>query len=192
MVESSPCVSDGVVYIGSRDDYLYAINCSDGTLKWRYKTDFWIYLSSPCVSDGVVYVGSCDHYLNAINCSTGTLKWKYKTGSWVYSSPCIAVGIVYVGSDDYYLYAIETYINTGYSSNKSTSYIPSKSFSISPNPFSSRLSLSLPSSGAIYSLTGQLIMKLDKGKHSLDTSSWKQGVYIIKTGKECKRVVKVR
>ncbi|MBN1232135.1 MAG: T9SS type A sorting domain-containing protein, partial [Candidatus Coatesbacteria bacterium] len=61
----------------------------------------------------------------------------------------------------------------------------------SPNPFSSRLSLSLPSSGAVYSLTGQLIMKMNKGKHSIDTSKWREGVYIVKAGKECKRVVKV-
>ncbi|MBN1233773.1 MAG: T9SS type A sorting domain-containing protein, partial [Candidatus Coatesbacteria bacterium] len=75
--------------------------------------------------------------------------------------------------------------------NKKTSSLPSPSLSISPNPFSSRLSVTLPSSGAIYSLTGQLIMKLDKGKHTIDTSSWREGVYIVKSGKETKRIVKI-
>ncbi|MBN1232913.1 MAG: PQQ-binding-like beta-propeller repeat protein, partial [Candidatus Coatesbacteria bacterium] len=84
-VFSSPCVSDGIVYVGSEDNYLYAINCSDEHLKWRYQTGDYV-RSSPCVSDGVVYVGSHDNYLYAINCSDGTLKWKYKTDSYVFSS----------------------------------------------------------------------------------------------------------
>ncbi|MBN1232295.1 MAG: PQQ-binding-like beta-propeller repeat protein [Candidatus Coatesbacteria bacterium] len=122
----------------------------------------------------------------------GDLIWKYKTSNGVKSSPCVSDGVVFVGSYDYYLYAIETYGYKGFNDNKSASYIPSKTFSVSPNPFSNRLSLSLPSSGVVYSLTGQLIMKLDKGKHSIGTSKWKQGVYIVKSGKECKRIVKVR
>ncbi|MBN1232380.1 MAG: PQQ-like beta-propeller repeat protein, partial [Candidatus Coatesbacteria bacterium] len=77
LVSSSPCVSDGVVYVGSHDTYLYAINSSDGILKWRYKTGGGH--SSSCVSDGVVYIGSEDYYLYAINCSDGTLKWRFQT-----------------------------------------------------------------------------------------------------------------
>ncbi|MBN1233906.1 MAG: PQQ-binding-like beta-propeller repeat protein, partial [Candidatus Coatesbacteria bacterium] len=127
----------------------------------------------------------------ALNFSDGTLKWRYKTGFLVHSSPCISDGVVYVGSNDYYIYAIETY-KSGFKDNKSASYIPAKSFSISPNPFTDRLSISLPSSAYIYSLTGQLIMKLEKGKHSIDTSKWREGVYIVKSSMETKKVVKVR
>ncbi|MBN1234035.1 MAG: T9SS type A sorting domain-containing protein [Candidatus Coatesbacteria bacterium] len=92
---------------------------------------------------------------------------------------------------DIYLVKTDKDGETGFSSYVSTKSLPSPSFSISPNPFSSRLSLSLSSSGAIYSLAGQLIMKLDKGKHSLDTSKWREGVYIVKAGKESRRIVKV-
>ncbi|MBN1234113.1 MAG: hypothetical protein JXA60_12220 [Candidatus Coatesbacteria bacterium] len=86
-------------------------------------------------------------------------------------------------------WALDNY--TSFNDNKSASHIPTKSFTASPNPFSSRLSVSLPSSGAVYSITGRLIMKLPKGNHSLDTSKWREGVYIVKAGKECKKVVKV-
>ena len=51
--------------MGSYDDYLYAIN-PDGSLKWNYKTDHWIYSSSAIGSDGTIYVGSVDSYLYAI------------------------------------------------------------------------------------------------------------------------------
>ncbi|MBN1232302.1 MAG: T9SS type A sorting domain-containing protein [Candidatus Coatesbacteria bacterium] len=84
-----------------------------------------------------------------------------------------------------------TYNWTGFNNDTSSYSLPAKSFAASPNPFSTRLSVSMPSSGAIYSLTGQLIMNLSKGKHTLDTSKWKQGVYILKAGKECKKVVKI-
>jgi uncharacterized repeat protein (TIGR02543 family) len=102
---SSPAIaSDGTIYIGSNDDYLYAIN-PDGTLKWRYQKGYSV--SSPAISsDETIYVGSYDGYLYAIN-PNGTLKWRYKTGLQVFASPAIASdGTIYVGSLDYYLYAI--------------------------------------------------------------------------------------
>ena len=75
---------DGVVYIGSWDTYVYAVN-SDGTLKWKYQTDGAIApLASPTLSiDGkTLYVGSGDPNkdeggtLYALNCSNGTLIWQ--------------------------------------------------------------------------------------------------------------------
>ena len=105
---SSPAIgSDGTVYVGSADDYLYAIN-NNGTLKWRYKTNGPIESSPAIGSDGTVYVGSDDDYLYAIN-SNGTLKWSYNTNSLIESSPAIGSdGTVYVGSDNDYLYAINS------------------------------------------------------------------------------------
>lgn len=107
-VRSSPAVgSDGTVYVGSEDYYLYAVN-SDGTLKWRYETGDYVYSSPAVGSDGTVYVGSDDYYLYAVN-SDGSLKWRYPTGDYVYASPAIGSdGTVYAGSYDGYLYAINS------------------------------------------------------------------------------------
>ena len=105
---SSPAIgSDGIIYFGSKDDYLYAIN-PNGTLKWRYLTGGDIYSSPAIGSDGTVYVGSNDNYFYALY-PDGTLKWRYETGSNVNSSPAIGPdGTIYVGSDDDYLYAIHS------------------------------------------------------------------------------------
>jgi len=105
-VRSSPAVSsDGTIYVGSYDDYLYAIN-SDGSLKWRYKTGHDIDSSPAIDADGTVYVGSWDNYLYALN-PDGSLKWRYETGNVVYSTPTISADrTVYVGSWDYNLYAL--------------------------------------------------------------------------------------
>ncbi|WP_051962925.1 PQQ-binding-like beta-propeller repeat protein [Mesoaciditoga lauensis] len=104
-IYSSPAIgSDGTIYVGSEDKYLYAIN-PDGTLKWKYGTWGRIYSSPAIGSDGTIYVGSEDKYLYAIN-PDGTLKWKYLTVGKINSSPAIGSdGTIYVGSGRY-LYAL--------------------------------------------------------------------------------------
>jgi len=65
-IHSSPAIaSDGTIYVGSDDGYLYAIN-PDGTFKWKFETSSWIDSSSAIASDGTIYVGSDDEYLYAI------------------------------------------------------------------------------------------------------------------------------
>ena len=59
---SSPAASDDIVYFGSDDSYLYALNAPTGELKWKLKTGDVVY-SSPAIADGAVYVGSHDSYL---------------------------------------------------------------------------------------------------------------------------------
>ncbi|MBN1233055.1 MAG: PQQ-binding-like beta-propeller repeat protein [Candidatus Coatesbacteria bacterium] len=187
---SNPVVSDGLVIFGCDDNIVHALDEKTGVQKWFYNTGSDIH-SDPFVKDKVVYINSLNQYLYALDIKDGSLKWQYRVGIINESSPYVSNSIVYIGCSDDYLYAIETYGYTGFTDYKSATKLPEKDFSASPNPFSSRLSLSLPSSASIYSLTGQLIIKLDKGKHSLDTSKWREGVYIVKNGDETKRIVKV-
>ena len=70
VVDSSPAIgSDGTIYVGSRDNYLYAIN-PNGTLKWKYRTGDWVWSSPAIGSDGTIYVGSYDNYLYALEKDT--------------------------------------------------------------------------------------------------------------------------
>src|SRR5919199_368542 len=102
---SSPTVADGVLYVGSDDSYLYALNVQTGELKWKFKTGDVVY-SSPSVVAGVVYFGSHDGNLYAVDAKRGIEKWRFKTGYRVYSSPAVSDGVVYFGSADTYLYAV--------------------------------------------------------------------------------------
>ncbi len=119
-VKSSPTIgSDGTIYVGSDDSYLYAIN-ADGSKKWAFETNvdgrqgpnFGLdrVRSSPVIgSDGTIYVGSGDYNLYAIN-PDGSKKWNFKTGDGVDSSPTIGSdGTIYVGSWDKNLYAISEF-----------------------------------------------------------------------------------
>ena len=56
-VESSPAVANGVVYVGSDDGNLYALDASTGALLWSYTTGDIVF-SSPAVANGIVYFGS--------------------------------------------------------------------------------------------------------------------------------------
>jgi eukaryotic-like serine/threonine-protein kinase len=129
-VISSPAVAGGVVYVGSNDGRLYAIEEASGALKWKLATGARI-TSSPAVADGVVYFGSYDGNFYAVDAVTGTVKWKFKnTGERRYaakhlhgtlpmgetmpdpfdvylSSPAVWKGVVYFGSGDGNVYALD-------------------------------------------------------------------------------------
>jgi outer membrane protein assembly factor BamB len=64
-VESSPAVASGIVYVGSGDKNLYAIDAVTGEEKWRFATGDQVD-SSPAVANGIVYVGSRDKNLYAV------------------------------------------------------------------------------------------------------------------------------
>lgn len=62
---SSPAVANGVVYIGSMDNNLYAVNAKTGAGIWQFKTGGWVE-STPAIANGIVYFGSDDKNLYAL------------------------------------------------------------------------------------------------------------------------------
>ncbi|TMC92339.1 MAG: hypothetical protein E6J22_09625 [Chloroflexi bacterium] len=103
-IDSSPTVDNSVVYVGSHDHRLYAVDATTGDEYWNYATRGRVD-SSPAVADGVVYVGSHDHTLYALSAQAGEKLWSYTTGGSIISSPTVADGAVFVGSNDHNLYA---------------------------------------------------------------------------------------
>ena len=105
-IHSSPAVVDGMVYFGSRDHNIYALDAATGEQKWVFETGGWVE-SSPIVAGGVVYCGSSDGNLYALNAKTGEKIWSFSTVFAITSSPAIADGVVYTGSDDFSVYAVD-------------------------------------------------------------------------------------
>jgi outer membrane protein assembly factor BamB len=107
LIESTPTVVNGVLFIGSPDHNLYALNATTGKILWKYETGGVISFPSPAVANGVVYIGSDDKSLHAVDAATGKGLWKYQTGDTIRSSPAVYNGVVYIGSYDDTLYALD-------------------------------------------------------------------------------------
>jgi len=111
---SSPIVGGGVVYFGSGDSNIYALDAASGALKWKFKTGNVVH-ASPALSDGTLYVGSWDSYFYALDAATGNEKWRFKTGEdpkihnqvGIQSSAAVADGVVYFGCRDSNFYALD-------------------------------------------------------------------------------------
>jgi len=129
-VISSPAIVGGIVYVGSNDGNLYAVDQETGAQKWKFATAARV-TSSPAVENGVVYFGSYDGNFYAIDAATGKLRWKFRNAGEhrytathlhgsvpegenmpdpfdVYlSSPTIWNGVAYFGSGDGNVYALD-------------------------------------------------------------------------------------
>jgi outer membrane protein assembly factor BamB len=88
-----------MVYVGSCDGNLYALDAATGAKIWSYKTGDQV-CATPTVEGGIVYVVSFDQNMYALDAKTGTKIWSFKIGiTDPNSSPAISNGIVYVGGD---------------------------------------------------------------------------------------------
>ena len=96
-VVNAPAVADGVVYAGSDNNSVYAIDAATGQMLWRFQT-YGIVRSTPAVTDGVVYVGSDDNHVYAIDAGTGDMLWSFDTGNTAQYSPVVSNGLVYVSA----------------------------------------------------------------------------------------------
>ena len=112
-VQSAPVVGDdGVIYVGSSDTYLYALN-PNGTVKWARSPSTSSIDASPALSPdgGTVYIVDAATTLYAYS-TAGVFQWDYQLsdafmGTTNPQSPSVgADGVIYVGSPDAYLYAI--------------------------------------------------------------------------------------
>lgn len=111
---SSPVTVSGVVYFGSGDGHLYALDAASGELKWKFKTGDVIH-ASPAYANGVLYVGSWDSFFYAVDAATGKEKWRFHGGEdplihnqvGFQSSAAVVDGVVYVGCRDSNLYALD-------------------------------------------------------------------------------------
>jgi outer membrane protein assembly factor BamB len=109
--DSVPVVADGVVYVGSSDGIVYALNDRTGTLLWSHSIGGSVD-NSPAVVKGIVYVTLGDT-VYALNARTGGELWHYTAGGYLgYSAPTVVEGTIFIGSEDYNLYALDARTGT--------------------------------------------------------------------------------
>ena len=108
-VVNAPTAADGVVYAGSDDNFVYALDAASGQMLWSFETGDAI-RSTPTVAGGAVYVGSNDNHVYALDAATGEMLWKHDTSKAVQYSPVVKDGVVYIGARgdvDYSVHALD-------------------------------------------------------------------------------------
>jgi outer membrane protein assembly factor BamB len=106
---SSPTLSDGMLFIGGRDGYLYALNTNNGSLRWRVDYSVSWVISTAAVHKGLLVTGTSDgRFVHALNIQDGKERWRFMTQATVWASPSIAGNdAVAIPSNDGYVYALE-------------------------------------------------------------------------------------
>jgi outer membrane protein assembly factor BamB len=103
-IEGAPAVHRGVVYVGSNDEYLYAIDLATGKEKWKYKgASFTV---SPAYRDGAIYVGDGDGIFHCVDAAGGKKKWTFKTDGEIKSAANFSGDLILFGSYDESLYCL--------------------------------------------------------------------------------------
>ncbi|MGQ9732228.1 MAG: outer membrane protein assembly factor BamB family protein [Candidatus Zipacnadales bacterium] len=115
-VRSCPAIAENTVFVGSDDGYLYALDLSTGSLRWRYHLGSPVG-GSPTVAGGKVFVGCDDGSIYCFRTEAdkqlsadriGRQVWRFRTKGSVVDSPLVtASGLVVFGSTDGTIYALD-------------------------------------------------------------------------------------
>ena len=110
--ESSPLVDHGMVFFGSQNGTVYALNIHNGAPIWTYHAAGSV-KASPTLSGGVLYFGDYSGHVQAISERTGRPLWVSSSegallGSGTfYSTAAVIYGRVFLGNTDGRIYAYD-------------------------------------------------------------------------------------
>lgn len=115
---STPVISENIVYVGSLDSTLYAVDLITGKLKWKFKTGGEI-RSTVSMDGSQLFLYSGDATLYSLNKTTGKVLWTFKTkggilgdrrydfADYYQSSPVFHTNRIFFGAGDGRVYAVD-------------------------------------------------------------------------------------
>ncbi|MCC6203213.1 MAG: PQQ-binding-like beta-propeller repeat protein [Gammaproteobacteria bacterium] len=109
--EAQPLVHDGMAFIITGADDVFALNLATGATVWRYQADLPAAMTSVCcgwtsrgvgLGGGRIYVGQLDGQLKALDERSGVVLWAVQAERWqdgfsITSAPLYYDGLVIVG-----------------------------------------------------------------------------------------------
>jgi alcohol dehydrogenase (cytochrome c) len=109
--EAQPLVHEGVIYVSTGADDVYALSVDTGAILWEYRAELDPNLSTVCcgwtnrgvaLGDGKVFIGQLDAKLVALDQRTGKPVWITQTERWqegytITSAPLYYNGMVITG-----------------------------------------------------------------------------------------------
>lgn len=94
---ASPVIANGILYIGSTDGKLYALDAKQWGIKWVFDAGDAIRYSATVLGNRV-YFSARNNKVYALDANTGEKLWEYKTKSWTDAPLVVADNRVHVGA----------------------------------------------------------------------------------------------
>ena len=104
---STPVIRDGVVYFGSHDNNVYAVDLDSGEKLWNFSTGGTV-AGRPLFFNGLVIVGSFDKNLYAIDARDGALRWQIEGSNWFWAGAVANEKTIFAPSMDGNVYAVDS------------------------------------------------------------------------------------
>ena len=102
--------TNGRLYIGTNQGYVYCFNSTTGAEIWDYQATTGDIGTSILVSDGKAYFGTTgdptNDWLHAVDAATGLYEWHYQTIDDILSTPSIDGDLLYFGCENGRVYAL--------------------------------------------------------------------------------------
>jgi quinohemoprotein ethanol dehydrogenase len=109
--EASPLVKDGIMYVITGNDDVFALNAKTGEILWEYWSGIDQKISTICcgwvnrglaMGEGMLFFGQLDANVVALDMKTGKVRWKKPIEKWengytITSAPLYYDGMVYSG-----------------------------------------------------------------------------------------------
>jgi quinohemoprotein ethanol dehydrogenase len=109
--EATPLVKDGVMYVVTGNDDVFALNAKTGEIIWEYWSGIEQNISTVCcgwvnrglaMGEGQIYLGQLDANVVALDMKTGKVAWKTPIEKWqngygITGAPLYYDGIIYTG-----------------------------------------------------------------------------------------------
>lgn len=93
-VRSNAVARNNTVYVGSEDRRIYALDKSDGTIRWTFETDGAVSFA-PVINDDSLVLGSKDGFVYNVTTAKGNEQWRVDLGGPVSGPITIAESNVY-------------------------------------------------------------------------------------------------
>ncbi|MXZ00346.1 PQQ-binding-like beta-propeller repeat protein [Candidatus Poribacteria bacterium] len=94
---ASPVIAHGILYIGSTDGKLYALDAKAWGIKWVFDAGDAIRYSAAVFGDRV-YFSARNNKVYSLAAKTGEKLWEFKSKNWMDAPPIVVDNTVYVGA----------------------------------------------------------------------------------------------
>lgn len=101
----------GLLYVGTRDGVLFALDAADGAVKWEQRLEDSVF-GVPVVvdeagDDPLLLIGTNDGILHAIGLADQQTRWSYETPGRLHEPPLVHEGVVFLVNSRDQIYALD-------------------------------------------------------------------------------------